>query len=350
MNLKQVGALTFYCILIVLPGCAKSSPVNSSSSVLPVSSKPSLEINSHKTSIVKSGYSSAVSTDKSLTVGSEKSPTTYLGTRSQGSPDYSHHPIIFVHGSGLNSQAWNSMIQSLISVGYPPEYVSAINLIPNDGSNLRAATDFIAPTVESLLLQSQRVAKKAGYRGQLPERVDFVSHSMGAFSSRWYAAKIRPDRVRTWIAIAGANYGTNAICPFPSEGNYEICPAFSDSARGNQLQISLNGTPTKPIDPTPYGLGRDAPNIPRIPSDAKRSILYLTIRIEPDEWIKPERSAIIEGAGGVVMKVPQDIPVKETAAGNYLFTAQTNHDALPQHPELMRLVHVLLTAQDKAGR
>jgi pimeloyl-ACP methyl ester carboxylesterase len=261
--------------------------------------------------------------------------------------NYARTPVIFVHGSGLNAKTWEPMLQHLVDVGYPPDYLKALNLIPNDGSSSRAAKEFIAPAIESALQDIQIVARKAGYSGKLPQRVDFVTHSMGAVSSRWYATQIRPERVRTWIAIAGANYGGDTICPYPSSGNSELCPAFATSAQKNPLQVTLNGTPTKPVDPTPYGLGQDAANVPRIPPDKTRNILYLTLRIDPDQWIKPIQSAIIGGAGGLSLKIPKGVPARETSPGNYLFTGQTEHDLLPQHPEVFRLVETMLTLRDQ---
>jgi pimeloyl-ACP methyl ester carboxylesterase len=269
-------------------------------------------------------------------------------SRTQVPPDYSHTPIIFVHGSGLNAKTWEPMVQSLVDAGYPSSYLKALNLIPSDGSNSRAAEQFIAPAVESLLTQAQTAAKNANYRGKLAEKIDFVTHSMGAISSRWYATQMRPERVRTWIAIAAPNYGADTICPYPSPGHNEVCPAFATSKAKNPLQITLNGTPDQPVDPTPYGLGKDAPNIPRIPPDATRNILYLTVRIEPDYWIKPGRIAMIEGAGGWPIKIPADIPVKETTPGNYLFTPGAEHDLLPQHPDLLNVVKILLAARDRS--
>ncbi|MDX2240331.1 MAG: hypothetical protein NW224_06590 [Leptolyngbyaceae cyanobacterium bins.302] len=266
-----------------------------------------------------------------------------LNSSAKALPDYSRTPILFIHGSGLDSKTWKPMIEHLVSTGYPTEYLSAIDLIPNDGSNVRAASEMIAPAVESLLTQTQVAANRAGFKGKRSQEVDLVSHSMGAVSSRWYIAKLKPERVRTWIAIAGANHGTNAICPFPSDGNSEICPAFATSSTKNPLQIALNGTPTAPVDETPYGLGRDHARVKSILPNRTRRILYFTVRIEPDRWIKPENSAVIDGAGGAAIAIPAGVPVKETSPGNYLFQAQVDHDPLPQHPDLIRFVTALLT-------
>jgi len=90
------------------------------------------------------------------------------------------------------------MIHFLVNRGYPSEYLLAIDLVPNDGANVYAAEQFIGPAVERLTSTARTARDK---HGLLPgsEKVDIVAHSMGAFSSRWYVAKIAPRRVRTWV-------------------------------------------------------------------------------------------------------------------------------------------------------
>ncbi len=83
-----------------------------------------------------------------------------------------------------------------------------------------------------------------------------------------------------------------------------------------------------------------------IPSDRLRDIPYFTVRIEPDDWIKPESSAPLDGSGGVRVKVPWGMSVKETTPGNFLFTAKARHGLLPEHPDLIRFVVSLLNSRD----
>lgn len=265
------------------------------------------------------------------------------------SPDYSKTPVLFIHGSGMYSSTWTKMIKYFVQTGYPPEYLHAVDLIPNEGSNKRAASVFIKPAVESLLQRTAVSAHQAGYQGRSPQRVDIVSHSMGAASSRWYAVKLHPERVRTWVSIAGANHGTNALCAYirGGEGNREMCPAFAKSVQESAFQVMLNGTPQEPIDETPFGPGKDRDQVKGIPPDETRNILYYTIRIEPDGWIKPEHSAMLDGAGGIPISIPSEIPVRETNPGNYLFTKKVGHDPLPGDPDLMRFVALLLAIRDK---
>ncbi len=261
--------------------------------------------------------------------------------------DYSKSPVLFVHGSGLTSKTWTKMMKYLIRAGYPPEYLHAVDLHPRDGANKRAASTFIEPAVESLLHQAAESARLSGYKRDAPRRVDIVSHSMGAVSSRWYASKLRPERVRTWISIAGANHGTNVLCGYSGEGDRELCPAFVSDLAQSDVQVLLNGTPQEPIDETPFGIGGDREQVQWIPPDETRRILYFTIRIEPDEWIKPEHSAILDGAGGLSVSIPSEIPVRETSPGNYLFTKKVGHDPLPKDRDLISFVALLLAVRDK---
>jgi pimeloyl-ACP methyl ester carboxylesterase len=262
-------------------------------------------------------------------------------------PDYSRTPVLFVHGLGQSSVVWRSMIAHL-ATGYPRDYLSGVNIVPSTMTNARAAATVLAPAADSLLARARAAARRGGYRDEPPRRIDIVAHSMGTLSSRWYAAKLRPDLVRTWIGLAGANHGTQSICSWHDEASLEMCPAFATNAQTHALQVGLNGTDGAWVDETPYGLGPDRPGAPRVPADGTRSILYLTVRLEPDRWIQPERSALLDGAGGVPLSIPAGVPAEETSPGNLLFRARVEHDPLLNHPDLLRLVAALLAVRDGA--
>jgi hypothetical protein len=125
-----------------------------------------------------------------------------------------------------------------------------------------------------------------------------------------------------------------------------MCPAFAGDAKRHPLQVALNGTAATPVDETPYGLGRDRDGVRSVPADPGRSIWYVTVRIEPDAWIKPERSALLDGAGGIGVAMPDGVRAIETSAGNYRLLERTDHDSLLSNPSLLRLVSMLLTARD----
>lgn len=212
-------------------------------------------------------------------------------------------------------------------------------------TNDQAAITVLQPAAEGLLKRAKAAARSAGHQDEAPQRLDIVSHSMGAVSSRWYAAKLHPELVRTWIALAGASYGTNALCGFNDEAAQEMCPAFA-TIKESVVQVTLNGTPDSRLDKTPFGLGIDQTGILSIPPDRLRNIVYFTVRIEPDAWIKPEDSATLDGSGGVRVKDPWGMPVEETTPGNFLFRAKTEHSSLLDHPDLIRLVISLLSTRD----
>lgn len=264
-------------------------------------------------------------------------------------PDYARTPVLFVHGHGLSSADWRSLIGHLVRTGYPRDYLHGVDIVPNTMANVRAASSVIAPEADGLLARATAAARRAGYQRALPRRLDIVSHSMGVVSSRWYAARLRPDLVRTWIGLAGANHGTEALCPYHDEASREMCPAFATNPRTHAVQVALNGAEGAWVDETPYGLGLDRPGLAGVPADRTRNILYLTVRVEPDRWIQPERSALLDGAGGVPLDIPTGVPAEETSPGNFLFRARVAHDPLLHHRDLLRLVTALLAARDGAG-
>ncbi len=262
---------------------------------------------------------------------------------------YARCPVLFVHGSGLSSQSFDGMIQSLEQDGYPSRYLYAVDLVPNDGANRIAASQAIAPAVEGLLAEARAAAAEAGHTTLSIETICIVSHSMGAASSRWYVANIRPDRVDVWISIAGANHGTDALEGLPGEGNDEMVPAFAQSVDESSFQVELNGTTQEPADESPYGVGVDPAGTPSVAPDNQRRIAYFTIRIDPDEWIKPEDSALLAGAGGVSVDLPAGLQVmfEQTSPGNYLAHVPSNHDGLPFDPSVKSLVMALLQVADE---
>jgi pimeloyl-ACP methyl ester carboxylesterase len=260
--------------------------------------------------------------------------------------DYTRTPVLFIHGSGLNHETWTPMIEYLERQGYPPAYLLAIDLVPNHGSNVRAAESFVAPSVERLVSEASAESEASG-RPRALNKVAIVAHSMGAVSSRWFAAKIAPESVRTLITIAGANHGTSALRGHSGAGNLEMVPPFAASAEEGAIQVALNGTPENPIDETPYGMGRDRAGVSTVQPVNGREILYVTVRLSHDRWIKPASSALLDGAGGVVLDGHADIPVVETSPGNFLFQGASGHDELPRHPDVIRLVASVLRSRDR---
>lgn len=259
---------------------------------------------------------------------------------------YTKTPVLFVHGSGMDSRVWSRMIDHLERAGYPPQYLLGIDLTPNNGSNSAAAAEQIAPAVECLIERSMSAARSAG-AGATISKVDIVAHSMGAASSRWYAAKVAPEHVRTLVTLAGSNHGSDALAGLPGDGNREMVPAFAHSEQESSFQAALNGVPEGPVDETPFGIGSDPGSVHRVAPDEKRSIAYVSIFIEPDRYIKPEPSAQLAGAGGMVIKMPENLPFTEVSVGNFRFERRTDHDSLPRQPDVIRLVTEILAVRNE---
>ena len=223
-------------------------------------------------------------------------------------------PILFVHGYGENAAVWDDMISHLEERGYPADYLKAVSLAPADGGTIAAAEGQLTPAVEELT--------KVGGGG----KVDIVAHSMGALSSRWYADKMKPERVRTVLTIGGANHGTNVLCGSAGDGARDLCPAVATDP-ANAVQTGLNGALRKPTDETPWGVGPDAEGVPSVHADANRAIRYITVTIPNDQWIQPVTSTALNGAGPPIV-LPEGAAADQPTAGNLVFTAPTDHDAI----------------------
>ena len=263
-------------------------------------------------------------------------------------PDYSKTPVLFVHGHGLDAKNWNRMIEIFMQGNYAEEYLLAVQIQPNRMANINAAKEFLHPAMKKLLQQSQQAARLSGKKDIHIDKINIVSHSMGAISSRWLANKIAPERINALIGIAPANHGTNALCSHTDPGGREMCPAFAQNVTESFVQVELNGTVDHPIDETPYGIGIDRLTASRVAPDQSKAIFYFTIRIEPDKWIKPEHSSLLDGAGGANPVVSEHMT--ETTPGNYLFTAidvngaRIDHENLLEDERLIRFVSQLLSA------
>jgi pimeloyl-ACP methyl ester carboxylesterase len=252
-------------------------------------------------------------------------------------------PVIFVHGLGQDSGIFQHLIGALEERGIPRACLHAIDYSTGNLPIREAAENELAPYVERVISAVAPTTESADRRAAV--RVNLVGHSMGALSARWYAARVRPDRIRTWIAKSGANHGTNWKCPQPANtGHGDMCPAFARNAREGAVQIELNGTPGPDVDETPYGLGRDRAGVRSIPSDATRSILYLTVRTAGDPYVKPSASLLLDGAGGVALRLPAGGRWREDQPGNFLFKEPSGHDEVLRSDFLADFVYRAISA------
>lgn len=132
------------------------------------------------------------------------------------------------------------------------------------------------------------------------------------------------------------------LCGRPGLGDQQMCPAFTRSKDPKDIQVLLNGSPGARIDETPYGIGKDNTGIKSTPPSRIKRISYFSIRLDPDEWIVPGDSAILDGAS-VKEELADNFPLMvETTPGNYLLTDKISHDDLPSHPFLTDFVLYLL--------
>jgi len=104
-------------------------------------------------------------------------------------------PVLLVHGFGGSASDWGAMTRVLRDHGYRPAEIDAINY-DNDASNVETA---------------RRIAREAAaLRARTgASRIDVVSHSMGAISSRYYLERLGgAAHVDAWVSLAGVNEGT----------------------------------------------------------------------------------------------------------------------------------------------
>jgi pimeloyl-ACP methyl ester carboxylesterase len=267
---------------------------------------------------------------------------TFLLSCQTQEPDYTKTPVFFVHGHKCSAKDWNRMISYLVRSGYPRQYLKAIQLHPNDGANIEAAEKQIAPAIEEFLGTINEYLKKEHPEIPLKTKVDLISHSMGALSARWYTVKVRPDRVRVWLSLVGVNHGTDALCGASGRGGAEMCPAYAKSREESFIQYELNGAPVADVDETPYGIGKDSPGVDRVAPDENRRILYVTVRVASDIFIKPGDSATLDGAGDIDILIPEKLQAQQTSPGNILVTAPLDHDGLLKNNDLLKLVKNIL--------
>jgi triacylglycerol lipase len=113
------------------------------------------------------------------------------GTRRSARPD----PVLLVHGFQGSASGWGAMTAYLEHRGYRSSEIDAIDY-DSDESNVDTA---------------HRIAREvAALRARTgASRVDVVSHSMGAISSRYYLERLGGAvHVDAWVSLAGVNEGT----------------------------------------------------------------------------------------------------------------------------------------------
>lgn len=163
-------------------------------------------------------------------------------------------PVLFVHGFSGNAGNWDLMAARFRSEGWRTAAFTYDSTQSNATIALRVREE-----VERL-----RAATGAS-------KVDVVTHSMGALSSRYYLRSLGGTAyVDDWVSIGGPNHGTtSAYACFVS--------ACRDMRFGSPFLTALNTGDETPGD-----------------------VHYGTFRSRCDEVINPDDSTVLAGATNVV--------------------------------------------------
>ena len=104
-------------------------------------------------------------------------------------------PILFVHGFASSGSTWNTMIGRFQTDGYASADLN--NWTYNTAQSNATTADQLAARVSEV-----RAATGAA-------KVDVITHSMGALSSRYYLKNLDGTRyVDDWVSLGGPSHGT----------------------------------------------------------------------------------------------------------------------------------------------
>ena len=104
-------------------------------------------------------------------------------------------PVLLVHGFQGSASGWHAMTAFLRAHGYRSAEIDALDY-DSDASNV--------DTAHAIAREVTALRRRTG-----ASRVDVVSHSMGAISSRYYLERMDgAAHVDAWVSLAGVNEGT----------------------------------------------------------------------------------------------------------------------------------------------
>jgi triacylglycerol lipase len=163
-------------------------------------------------------------------------------------------PILFVHGWNSNSSTWTTMVGRFQADGYTS---AELNNWSYDTAQSNATTASQVSTKVNQILAATGAAK-----------VDIISHSMGALSTRYYLKNLGGTvKVDDWVSLGGPNHGTTtANACFWNTSCFEMQP-------GSSFLTSLNS-------------GDETPG----------AVTYRTWWSPCDEIIDPDSSVALSGA------------------------------------------------------
>lgn len=142
---------------------------------------------------------------------SKAKPTEGEWPKEKGSPKEEEaagrDPILFVHGYGGDLTTFKTMEKNFLANGWPASRLH--NWAYNSAESNVAIAEQIS-TIVNHLLEVTGAAK-----------VDIVTHSMGALSSRYYIKFLKgAAKVDDWVSLGGPNHGTTSA-------NSIFCPTVS---------------------------------------------------------------------------------------------------------------------------
>ncbi len=141
-------------------------------------------------------------------------------------------PVLLVHGFDGSAASWRAMAAALRADGYAAQSIDAISY-DSDESNVDVAHQ-IAREADALRARTGAA------------RIDIVSHSMGAISSRYYIERLGgAAHVDAWASLAGVNQGT-----VWAYGCYVLAPC-REMVPTSSLLKGLNAD-FRPTGPTRY--------------------------------------------------------------------------------------------------
>jgi triacylglycerol lipase len=123
-------------------------------------------------------------------------PATAAKPGGGGGGTITHNPILFVHGWSESGSIWNTDISRFQADGWTS---AELNNWSYNTSQSNATTAQQIQTKVDQILASTGATK-----------VDLVTHSMGALSSRYYIKNLGGDaKVDDWVSLGGPNHGTD---------------------------------------------------------------------------------------------------------------------------------------------
>jgi triacylglycerol lipase len=104
-------------------------------------------------------------------------------------------PVLLVHGFNGSGAGWHAMTAYLRTQGYRADEIDAMSY-DSDASNVDVA--------HQIAREAAALRERTG-----ASRIDVISHSMGAISSRYYLERLGgAAHVDAWVSLAGVNEGT----------------------------------------------------------------------------------------------------------------------------------------------